>query len=71
MQSRLSGTMLDEANAQILEMSMSRIDESMEMVENYWAGLQSSNDIFALLNSDPNIEKEQMTYYTAMARLAD
>lgn len=58
-----------EANAQILEMSMSRIDESMEMVENYWAGLQSSNDIFALLNSDPNIEKEQMTYYTAMARL--
>lgn len=58
-----------DANAQILEMSMSRIDESMEMVENYWAGLQSSNDIFVLLNSDMNDENERIAYYTAMARL--
>ena len=53
-----------DATADMMEMYMNRVDESMEIMENYWAGIQASNDMFILLAPE-----EPMDYYTAQARL--
>ena len=55
-----------DANAQMMDMYMHQIDDSLETMENYWAGMQSSSDLYTLLGVN---EKHPIDYYMAESRL--
>lgn len=55
-----------DANAQMMDMYMHQIDDSLDAMENYWAGMQSSSDMFTLIKRD---EKRPLDYYKAESRL--
>lgn len=55
-----------DANTQMMDMYMHQIDDSLEVMENYWAGMQASSDIFTLQKID---EDHPIDYYLAEKRL--
>lgn len=53
-----------EANTDIMTISLDHADTSMKVMENYWAGIQSSSDLYQLMGEEMDIY-----YFTAKARL--
>lgn len=82
-----TGVVLNNAagdNAQLLNISMTRVDEALGMVENYWIGQMDSSDMIILMSTtyreqyylgrgedkDKAKEKAEIDYYTAMSRVS-
>ncbi len=61
---RVVRTQVFETNRKMLTMYMNQIDEAFEDVENYWVGLQLSENLAAI-----EYAKRDIDYYTAQARL--
>ena len=53
-----------EDNVEIMTISLDHADSSMKLMENYWAGIQASSDLYQLMG-----KKTDIHYYTAKARL--
>lgn len=53
-----------EANAGMLELFMTHIDDAFDSMDKYWIGLQDSNDVPVLVYSGSRVD-----FYTAKARL--
>lgn len=53
-----------KANSEMMSLYMNQVDSSLEVMENYWAGIQLSSDILILSKMEKKID-----YYTAQARV--
>ncbi|MGL5435662.1 MAG: sensor histidine kinase [Lachnospiraceae bacterium] len=53
-----------KANSELMSLYMNQVDSSLEVMENYWAGIQLSSDILILSKTEKEID-----YYTAQARV--